>query len=59
MEDKGYSVKIIERDKQRAEDIATGLNKSVVLNGDAADTDLLLQENVESTRRFYRGHRER
>jgi trk system potassium uptake protein TrkA len=49
LENKGYSVKIIERNRERAEAIADGVKKTVVLNGDAADADLLQEENIEST----------
>lgn len=47
LEGKGYSVKLIERDAERAEAIADVVNSTVVLNGDAADAGLLLQENIE------------
>lgn len=49
LETKGYSVKLIERDSQRADQIADAVNNTVVLNGDAADAGLLLQENIEGT----------
>ncbi|MBT5032167.1 MAG: Trk system potassium transporter TrkA [Proteobacteria bacterium] len=52
LESNGYSVKIIEQNKSRAEVIAGELNNVVVLNGDAADADLLLQENIESIDAF-------
>jgi trk system potassium uptake protein TrkA len=52
LELKGYSVKIIEHNKIRAKSIAADLNHVVVLNGDAADTELLLQENIESMDAF-------
>jgi len=48
LESRGYSVKIIERDPKRAVQIAEQLSHAVVLNGDAADVELLLQENIES-----------
>jgi trk system potassium uptake protein TrkA len=47
LENKGYSVKLIEQDVRRAEYIADMVHKTVVLNGDAADAGLLLQENIE------------
>jgi trk/ktr system potassium uptake protein len=40
-------VKIIERDKRRARQISEQLNKAIVLVGDAADEELLLEENVD------------
>jgi len=48
LERKDYSVKIIERDAKCAESIADRLNDTVVLLGDAADEDLLRQENIDS-----------
>jgi len=47
LEGKGYSVKLIEYNAERAELIADAVNSTVVLNGDAADAGLLLQENIE------------
>lgn len=48
LETKGYSVKIIERNPECAERIADRLNSAVVLLGDAADEELLRQENIEN-----------
>jgi len=48
LEAKGYSVKLIELDKNRADLIADAVHKTIVLNGDAADASLLLQENIEA-----------
>ena len=42
-------VKLIERDRERARDISERLDKTIVLSGDAADRDLLLEENIEHT----------
>ncbi|THB68252.1 MAG: Trk system potassium transporter TrkA [Gammaproteobacteria bacterium] len=47
-----YSVKIIERDEPRTHEISEVLNKTLVLKGDAADEDLLQEENVEETDLF-------
>lgn len=47
LESKGYSVKLIEYNAERAHQIADAVNKTVILNGDAADAGLLLQENIE------------
>lgn len=44
-----YQVKIIERDAARARSISEELNRAIVLLGDAADEDLLLEENIENT----------
>ena len=48
LEQKGYSVKLIELNSKRADYIADSVHKSIVLNGDAADASLLLQENIEA-----------
>ncbi len=47
--EKKYSVKIIEYDNQRANQIAEELHHAIVLKGDAADEALLLEENIEET----------
>lgn len=47
--EKKYRVKVIEYHHQRAREIAEDLHNSIVLNGDAADEDLLLEENIEET----------
>ncbi|OGT19077.1 MAG: Trk system potassium transport protein TrkA [Gammaproteobacteria bacterium RBG_16_57_12] len=44
-----YQVKIIEHNKGRAQKLAGELNRTIVLVGDAADEDLLLEENIENT----------
>jgi len=41
-------VKIIERDTRRARAISEQLNRAIVLVGDAADEELLLEENVDN-----------
>ncbi len=41
-------VKLIERDPQRARHISEQLNKAIVLVGDAADEELLLEENIDN-----------
>jgi trk/ktr system potassium uptake protein len=41
-------VKVIERGLERAREISEQLNKAVVLHGDAADEELLLEENIDS-----------
>ena len=48
LERKGFSVKLIELDPVRADRIADSLRHTIVLNGDAADAGLLLQENIEN-----------
>ena len=42
-------VKLIERDPKRARKIAERLQNTIVLHGDAADEELLLEENIDST----------
>ncbi|MEJ2380700.1 MAG: Trk system potassium transporter TrkA [Gammaproteobacteria bacterium] len=44
-----FQVKIIERDADRTRAISEELDKSIVLLGDAADEELLLEENIENT----------
>ena len=40
-------VKIIEKNKERAELIASQLNNSIVINGDALDEEVLIEANIE------------
>ncbi len=47
--ERSYRVKLIEEDQQRAREIAERLDTTIVLHGDAADEDLLLEENIENT----------
>jgi len=42
-----YSVKILERNAERAKELSCDLNKTIVLLGDTADKDLLLEENID------------
>ncbi len=41
-------VKLIERDHDRARAVSEQLNEAIVLHGDAADEELLLEENIDS-----------
>ena len=41
-------VKVIERNWERAREISERVNKAIVLHGDAADEELLLEENIDS-----------
>ena len=43
-----YQVKIIERSPERARYLSEALNKTIVLQGDAADQDMLREENIEN-----------
>jgi trk system potassium uptake protein TrkA len=47
--ERNYQIKVIENDKQRAASIAEDLPRSIVLHGDVADENLLLEENIENT----------
>jgi len=42
-------IKIIEKNKLRAEEIATELSSSIVINGDALDEDILKEANLEDS----------
>jgi trk system potassium uptake protein TrkA len=44
-----YQVRIIEHNTSRAKLLSEKLNRSIVLLGDAADEELLLDENIENT----------
>lgn len=41
-----YSVRLIEHNKRRCDVLAAKLNRALVLNGDATDEELLVQENI-------------
>jgi trk system potassium uptake protein TrkA len=43
-----HQVKLIERDKQRARRASEVLRNTIVLQGDAADEELLIEENIDS-----------
>lgn len=43
-----FRVKIIERDTDRARVLSETLDKTIVLHGDAADEDMLVDENIDS-----------
>jgi trk system potassium uptake protein TrkA len=44
-----YRVKVIEHNPERAQSVAEHLRDTIVLQGDAADEDLLREENIEDT----------
>jgi trk system potassium uptake protein TrkA len=48
LEDGRYQVKIIEKSPEVANDLAENLNKAIVLEGDAADEALLIEENINN-----------
>jgi trk system potassium uptake protein len=45
--EKHYQVKLIERDPKRARRISEFLDNTIVLDGDAADEELLIEENID------------
>ncbi len=52
LEQTGFQVKLIERDPARAQMVSERLEDTVVLQGDAADEELLRQENIDSMELF-------
>jgi len=44
-----FQVKLIEHDKERAVSISEELERTIVLHGDAADGEMLQEENIEET----------
>ena len=48
----GVRVKIIEKDKSRAEQIATELSSSILINGDGLDEEILKEANVNESETF-------
>jgi len=49
IDSEGVRVKIIEKNKERAEHIANELNNTIVINGDGLDEDVLKESNIEET----------
>jgi len=47
--EKSYSVKIIEYNKERSQELTEQLNNSIVLHGNASSRELLAEENIEDT----------
>ena len=43
-----FRVKLIERNAEQARYLSENLDKTIVLHGDAADEDMLLEENIDS-----------
>ena len=48
LEQNNYQVKLVEHGAERARQVAEQLDATIVLRGDAADEDLMLQENIDS-----------
>jgi len=49
LEQSKYSVKLIDHNPERTQAVAEELHNTIVLTGDAADEDLLIQEGIEDT----------
>jgi trk system potassium uptake protein len=47
--EKDYHVKLVERDVERARRVSERLDGTIVLNGDAQDEELLIEENIDGT----------
>ena len=52
LERRNYHIKLIENNLERASEVSEMLQGTVVLRGDAADEELLRQENIENTEVF-------
>lgn len=48
----GMQVKILEKDEDRSEELCELLPKAVIINGDATDHDLLIEEGIEDADAF-------
>jgi trk system potassium uptake protein TrkA len=46
LDEKRLNVKVIDEDSERCKQLATTLNRAIVIKGDGTDRDLLLEENV-------------
>ena len=53
LEEGRYNVKIIEKQPEMAKNLAETLNKTIVLEGDAADEALLIEEGIEDIDIFF------
>ncbi len=52
LEDEGISVKVVEKDEERAQYVASRLRKSLVLHDEGISREFLLQERVDRTDAF-------
>ena len=52
LEQLNFHVKIVEHNAKRAKEVSELLDRSVVLHGDAADEDLMTQENIDNVDAF-------
>jgi trk system potassium uptake protein TrkA len=48
----GFKIKLIEKDKEKAKNLAEALDKVLVINGDGTDLELLEEENIRETDAF-------
>ena len=48
----GISVKIIERDRKRCEELSVLFPKAIIINGDGTDAELLKEEGIDSVESF-------
>lgn len=48
----GISVKIVEQDKKRCEELSILLPKAIIINGDGTDAELLKEEGIDSIESF-------
>lgn len=48
----GVSVKIIEKDKERCEELSLLLPKAIIINGDGTDEELLREEGIQTVSSF-------
>ncbi|NOS35151.1 MAG: Trk system potassium transporter TrkA, partial [Deltaproteobacteria bacterium] len=52
LEGKGYKVKLFERNEERCAFLAENLKKTIVINGDGTDQELLVEENISDIDSF-------
>lgn len=48
----GISVKIIEKNRERCEELSDSFPRAIIINGDGIDQNLLLEEGLENTEAF-------
>ncbi|MDR1194026.1 MAG: Trk system potassium transporter TrkA [Peptococcaceae bacterium] len=52
LEKRGYTVRLVEKNYQRCEELSDSLRHALVIHGDGSDLDLLRQEGAEKTDAF-------
>jgi trk system potassium uptake protein len=50
--DKNINIKLVEKDKKRSQQLANELEKTLIINGDARDIELLKEEGISNTDAF-------